>query len=112
MLVAPNVRTSAAIISFVPLIHRSCIVCLPTARSRCGEFRCPILNGHTAGRSLLIHHEKIGRCVGGSLRMGSQIWSSQHNLWPLDGRAVAQLVTCCSATVHIHRANLRSTHCP
>src|SRR5260221_5982204 len=64
MLVAPNVRTNAAIISFVPLIHRSCIVCLPTARSRCGEFRCPILNGHTAGRSLLIHHEKIGRCVG------------------------------------------------
>src|SRR5260221_13745000 len=44
--------------------------------------------------------------------MGSQIWSRQHNLWPIDGRAVALLVTCCSATVHIHRANIALNSLP
>src|SRR5260370_15067664 len=67
----------------------------------------------THSRTFIAYSSRKNRALGrGSLRMGSQIWSSQHNLWPLDGRAVALLVTCCSATVHIHRANIALNSLP
>jgi len=55
---------------------------------------------------MLIIHEKIGRCVGLAPH-GSQIWSSQHNLWPLDGRAVALPCYVLFRYGSIHRATLR-----